>query len=282
MRAIFIMCGLRRSKACILPRDAHSAGQNLVARGCHSQPARRSGYRPSHSRRRDRLVCEESFADIPRLSPAIRHVIPVAVRRWRKSLLAGTTWREICALRRGLERCATTYPRHAGPAESALIARQAHGPHLAMPPILRGNRSRHVSMTGITPSTSPCMPSFANRLLAGAALAYPLPGFEYGILPALASWFPKPYCRPAHRHQPRRQAVAGERLDYVARELVRRGITPRAAGRQHRTGTRCPHRGGSATGRRGAGLGIRELAGIVGRSWIAIGVDTGLAHLQPR
>ena len=29
-------------------------------------------------------VVEESFADIPRLHPAVRDVIPVAVRRWRR------------------------------------------------------------------------------------------------------------------------------------------------------------------------------------------------------
>ena len=29
---------------------------------------------------------EESFVDIPRLHPGVREVIPVAIRRWRKSL----------------------------------------------------------------------------------------------------------------------------------------------------------------------------------------------------
>ncbi len=41
---------------------------------------------------------EESFAEIPRLHPGVRHVIPVAIRRWRKQLGQAATWRE---MRRG-------------------------------------------------------------------------------------------------------------------------------------------------------------------------------------
>src|SRR5437868_352370 len=40
-------------------------------------------------------VVEESFADIPRLHPGIDSVIPVALRRWRKAMLAASTWREM-------------------------------------------------------------------------------------------------------------------------------------------------------------------------------------------
>ena len=36
-------------------------------------------------------VVEEGFADIPRLHPGIRRVIPVALRRWRKQLFAADT-----------------------------------------------------------------------------------------------------------------------------------------------------------------------------------------------
>lgn len=40
-------------------------------------------------------MVEESFAEIPKLHPDIRKVIPVAIRRWRKSLFTRSTWREI-------------------------------------------------------------------------------------------------------------------------------------------------------------------------------------------
>ena len=40
-------------------------------------------------------VCEEAFADIPKLAPCIDRIIPVAIRRWRKSLFASATRAQI-------------------------------------------------------------------------------------------------------------------------------------------------------------------------------------------
>ena len=50
----------------------------------------------------DRLVwlVEEAFVPLVQLHPAVDDVIPVAWRRWRKSLFAADTWREILASRR--------------------------------------------------------------------------------------------------------------------------------------------------------------------------------------
>ncbi len=47
-------------------------------------------------------VVEENFADIPALHPKVAEVIPVAIRRWRKNLLSGTTRREISTFRQKL------------------------------------------------------------------------------------------------------------------------------------------------------------------------------------
>jgi heptosyltransferase I len=44
-------------------------------------------------------VVEESFAAVPRLHPAVTDVIPVALRRWRRALLAPVTWRELARVR---------------------------------------------------------------------------------------------------------------------------------------------------------------------------------------
>ena len=40
-------------------------------------------------------VVEEAFAAVPRLHPAVGHVLPVAIRRWRRSVLASATRAEI-------------------------------------------------------------------------------------------------------------------------------------------------------------------------------------------
>ena len=47
-------------------------------------------------------LVEEAFADIPLMHPGVNRVIPVALRRWRKSLYRPQTWREMRAFRAGL------------------------------------------------------------------------------------------------------------------------------------------------------------------------------------
>lgn len=49
-------------------------------------------------------VAEESFADIPRLHPAVDQVFTVAVRRWRKTLFNRKTWQEISAFKRAVSK----------------------------------------------------------------------------------------------------------------------------------------------------------------------------------
>ncbi len=48
-------------------------------------------------------VVEEGFAEIPRLHPAVRRVIPVALRRWRRQLASAAAWREMSVFRRNLQ-----------------------------------------------------------------------------------------------------------------------------------------------------------------------------------
>lgn len=45
-------------------------------------------------------VVEESFAEIPAMHSGINKIIPVAIRRWRKSLFSKKTWLEIFAFKR--------------------------------------------------------------------------------------------------------------------------------------------------------------------------------------
>jgi heptosyltransferase I len=71
---------------------------------------------------------EESFAEIPVLHPAVSNVIPVAPRRWRKSLASRRSWREMLALRRLLQsRAYDAVLDTQGLLKSAVIARMAPG-----------------------------------------------------------------------------------------------------------------------------------------------------------
>ena len=44
-------------------------------------------------------LVEESFAAIPAMSPHVARVRQVALRRWRRTLLTRTAWRELTAAR---------------------------------------------------------------------------------------------------------------------------------------------------------------------------------------
>lgn len=72
---------------------------------------------------------EAPFAEIPAWHTGVRRVIPVAIRRWRKSLLSGETWAEIrlalAALRS--ERYDAIIDTQ-GLVRSVLLAQLAHGP----------------------------------------------------------------------------------------------------------------------------------------------------------
>lgn len=73
-------------------------------------------------------VVEEGFHEIPRLHPGLNRVIPVALRRWRKALLAPATWSEMQSFRSALQ--AQSYDLvidTQGLLKSALIARMARG-----------------------------------------------------------------------------------------------------------------------------------------------------------
>ena len=75
-------------------------------------------------------VAEEGFAAVPAWHPAVARVIPVAVRRWRKTLLSKATWREL-----GMARAAMRETRYdavidtQGLLKSAVLARLAQGEH---------------------------------------------------------------------------------------------------------------------------------------------------------
>lgn len=78
-------------------------------------------------------AAEEAFAEIPSWHPAVDRVIPIAVRRWRKTLLVKRTWREIGNALSDLR--VSDYDRiidAQGLIKSAAVARLARGPRCGM------------------------------------------------------------------------------------------------------------------------------------------------------
>ena len=228
---------------------------------------------------------EESFADIPRLHPEVERVIPVALRRWRKAAGRLATWREIGALRQQLG--GTSYDAiidTQGLIKSALIARQARGrrhgyaAEVAREPLA----ARFYDETFVIPRNVHAVER--NRWLAAAALDYPvdLP-LDFGIAaPALdLPWL------IGERHAVLLTATSRDDKLWdeanwmlTAQALINRGLTPVLPSGNALERERAERIAAAAPGCVVAPkLDLRELAALIGRAQLAIGVDTGLAHL---
>jgi len=71
---------------------------------------------------------EEPFAEVARLHPAVRGVIPVAIRRWRGELALASTWSELAAFWRRLQEDRYDHVIDSqGLVKSALVTRIARG-----------------------------------------------------------------------------------------------------------------------------------------------------------
>lgn len=233
-------------------------------------------------------LVEEAFADIPRLHPAVRRVIPVALRRWRKNLGAAGTWREIAAFRRQLR----TQPYDLVLDTQALLKSA-----LLVGRVRLGLRGRRVGFDRRS-AREPLAASFydttfavdrqlhaveRNRRLAALAGGYELDApLDYGIRPPAP-----PACAPAAPY-----AVLLTATSRADKEWPEPAWLDLAAGLKAR-GYVCVLPAGSASERERAQrlaqamdggiaappLGLAELAGLLGGAGVVIGVDTGLTHL---
>jgi heptosyltransferase-1 len=227
-------------------------------------------------------VVEEGFADIARLHPGVRRVIPVALRRWRKSLASPATWREMRALRATLQ--AENYDLvidTQGLMKSALITRMARGRRCgyAASSAREPLAARFYDATFEVPGSLHAVER--NRRLAALAAGYTASATpDYGIAVPPAPTFASPNAV---------LLTATSRDDKLWPED--RWI---AAGRAlHQRGLSCLLPAGSATERERATriaqaipgavalppLSLPELAAQLADARIVIGVDTGLVHL---
>jgi heptosyltransferase-1 len=229
-------------------------------------------------------VVEEAFAEIPKLHPAVRSVIPVAVRRWRRTPLGRATWDELGALRQVLrERAYDAVIDTQGLIKSALIARLA-----------RGRRCGYTAEAAREPLAARlydarfAIPKNAhaverNRWLVGAALDYTvdLP-VDYGIaLPRLdADWLPAgPYGVLLTATSRESKLWPEPNWLSLAEALNARGLAcvlPAGSAPERVRAQRL------AAGMRSAvaapPLSITALAGLLAGARIVVGLDTGLTH----
>jgi heptosyltransferase I len=230
-------------------------------------------------------VVEENFAELPHLHPAVRRVIPVAIRRWRRTLYSPATWHEIAAFRRTVR--ADSYDAvidSQGLLKSALIARQAIGVRFgqdrqcAREPLA----ARFYDERVFVPRNLHAVER--NRQLAATALDYrPEPAIDYGIKapPLVAPWLPK------GDYAVLLTATSRADKEWPEEDWQALGMALIA------TGLRCVLPGGSPAERLRAGrlattlgravaapaMNLTELAGLLAGATLVVGVDTGLVHL---
>lgn len=230
-------------------------------------------------------VAEENFADIPKLHPAVIRVIPIAWRRWRKSLTSLATWREMRAFRNALRDTRWDWVVDTqGLLKSALPARLSGGPlagydrHSIREPLASAfYHTRHAVSRELSAVER-------NRRLLGKVFGYTVEGeavfgIGRGSRPAFCAEgdyavFLHATSRASKEWPEAHWVEAGKRL---VREQGLRIVLPWGSqSEQQRAERLAAAIPGAQVAPR---LTLAEAAGLLGHAAAVIGVDTGLTHL---
>lgn len=226
-------------------------------------------------------LVEEAFQELPAQHPAIRHVLPCAVRRWRRNLLAASTRAEVNALKRRVR--AQAYDAVLdlqGLLKSAWLASLAkvpvHGydrPSVREPLAGLAYSHRHAVPRGLHAVER-------NRRLAAAAFGYALEGPpDYGLAVAAAQ-APAPYVVCLHATSRKDKYWPVAHWQQLLRALEARGLKallPWGSAAERKRATEIAQASGSAEVL--PALSLAALASLLAGAVATVGVDTGLVHL---
>ena len=226
-------------------------------------------------------LVEEAFAPLVRLHPAVGEVIPVAWRRWRKSLYAPATLGEIAASLRDI--AARRYDEivdSQGLLRSAVIARIVHGRRHGYD--RRSIREPLASFFyDIRHRVSRELHAVArNRILSGLALGYTPQGApDFGLDRARLATSGAPYAvllhataRTEKEWKQENWIALGHALDHAI-ELVLPWGTPSERARSEAIAATLPR------ARVPERAPLDEVARLIAGAQFVVGVDTGLLHL---
>ncbi len=232
-------------------------------------------------------VVEEAFADLPRLHPAVAEVVPVAVRRWRRTPLAPAVRAEVAAVRERLRgRNYRLVLDLQGLVKSAWLSRLAGAPVAGFdrssarePLACLAYRHRY---------RVPLRLHAIERLrqLAGQALGHPVTGLpRFGLrAPALPipGLPPAPFAVFLHATSRSAKQWPDPHWETLGRSLGEQGLRvvlpwgsePERA----RAAVLAAAIGGHA--RVAPRLSLAQCAALLADARLAVGVDTGLTHLS--
>jgi heptosyltransferase I len=228
-------------------------------------------------------VVEEPYAALVAMHPAVRRVIPVALRRWRRRLLLGATWKEIGEFRRLSQ--AEHYDAvidTQGLVKSAIIGLAARGRHHGFD-AGSARESLAARFYDVKHHVSRDQHAVAkNRMLAAAALGYRVEETaDFGIVaPPQAQPTEKHYCVLLHGSGRWEKLWAEEAWIELGKQLAAHGLScvlPWGSDDEHRRSKRIAQHLSTASIPPHQPLD-RMVALLAGAAAI-VGVDTGLTHL---
>ena len=247
----------------------------------HHMPAVTEARKAQPTARLSWLV-EEAFAPLVRLHPAVNEVIPVAWRRWRKSLYSPATLGEIAASLRAIR--ARRYDEivdSQGLMRSAAIARLAHGRRhgydknsIREPLASQFYDVRYRVSRDLHAVTR-------NRVLSGLSLGYQPQGApDFGLARARFPAAGKSYAVLLHataretKQWPEANWIAlGKGIAGRGLELVLPWGSEAERARSERIAAAVPD------ARVPPRAPLDQVAGLIAAAQLVVGVDTGLMHL---
>ena len=233
-------------------------------------------------------VVEESFVDILAMHPGINKIIPVAIRRWRKSLFCRKTWHELAAFKRQLQ--AHTYDMvidTQGLLKSAAISYLSRSANKSGYDKFSARES--VSSAFYNHRFAVPLAQHAvqrNRALAALALGYTINSnsLDYGIQPIIdfseSSKLPAPFIMGLHgssRDSKLWPVAYWISLGNTLKSQGLRLVLPWGNQAELQRAKQIASENELAVVL--PKLSIAALANIIQQSQAVIGVDTGLAHL---
>jgi heptosyltransferase-1 len=230
-------------------------------------------------------IVEENFAAIPGAHEAVRTVIPVALRRWRRSLWRRDVRDEIARVRRAArhERYDAVIDTQ-GLLKSALIATMARGMRYGLD--WRSSReplALFYDRTFSIPWTLHAVER--NRALAARALGYSIasePRYGLNALKARFSWLPEGrYAVLIHATSASRKLWPENAWRELASYLAGNGLVcclPWGSAIEEQRSRRIASASGVSVVP--PSLPLQQLMSLLAGAALTVGVDTGLTHLS--
>lgn len=229
-------------------------------------------------------VVEASFADIPRLHPQVKDIFTMAVRRWRKHILSRNTWAEISEFKQLIKQNQYDAIIDAqGLLKSALITKQARGEkhgydaNSIREPIASWFYDVKHAISYDQHAVN------RNRTLASMSLGYPIPtdAPDYGIqAPTIDLQLPEKFAIGLHGTSRDSKLWPLDHWISLGHSLAQEGLVMAlpwgSEAERQRAQAICDKVDNALMLPK---LNIHALAGVIGKSRCAVGVDTGLSHL---